>query len=78
VLFNNLAFFGPVWLFLDMVWLFSQTLSGNPGHKACYDGSLAASVRTSNFVVKVVVLECSEKTVCLVTEITDIVNSGQA
>jgi len=46
-------------------------------HKACYDGSQATSVRKANFVVKAVVLECCEKTVCLVPEITDIVNSGQ-
>jgi len=47
------------------------------GDKACYDGSPAASIRKANFVVKVVVLECGEKTVCLVPEITDIKNSGQ-
>ena len=29
MLFNNLAFC-PVWLFLDMIWLFSQKVSGNP------------------------------------------------
>jgi len=46
-------------------------------HNACHDGSTAASVRKANFVVKVVVLECCEKTVCLVPEITDIVSSGQ-
>jgi len=42
-----------------------------------YDGSPATSVRKANFAVKVVVLECWEKTVCLVPEITDIVSSGQ-
>jgi len=48
------------------------------GHKACWDGSLATSVRKDNFTVKVVVLQCCEKTLCLVTaEITGIVNSGQ-
>jgi len=47
------------------------------GHKACKDGSPATSVRKANFAVKVVVLECCEKTVCLIQEITDIVNSGQ-
>jgi len=60
-----------------MVWLFSQRMSGSPGHKACYNGSPVTSVRKANFVVKVVLLECCEKTVCLVPEITDIVNSGQ-
>jgi len=47
------------------------------GHKECYDGSPATLVRKTNFVVKVVVLECCEKTLCLVPEIADIVNSGQ-
>jgi len=42
-----------------------------------YDGSPATSVRKGNFVVKVVFLDYCEKTVCLVPEITDIVNSGQ-
>ena len=42
-----------------------------------YDGSPATSVRKANFVVEVVVLECCEKTLFLVSENTDIVNSGQ-
>jgi len=29
MLFNNLAFL-PGWLFLDVAWLFSQKVSGNP------------------------------------------------
>jgi len=62
MLFN---FFIPVWLVLDMVWLFSQTVSGNPGHTACYDGSPTTSVRKANFVAKVVVLECCVKRVCV-------------
>jgi len=37
----------------------------------------STSVIKANFVVKVVVLECCEKTVCLVPEITDTVSSGQ-
>jgi len=44
---------------------FSPTVAGNPGHKACYHGSPATSVRKANFVVKVVVLECCEKTMYL-------------
>jgi len=47
------------------------------GHKACYHGSPATSVRKANFLVKVVVLECCVKTVCLVPEITDILNSDE-
>jgi len=47
------------------------------GHKACYDGSPATSVRKGNFAVKVVVLRCCEKTVCSVPEITDLIDSGQ-
>jgi len=34
-------------------------------------------VRKANFAMKVVVLECCVKTVCLASEITDIVDSGQ-
>ena len=40
-------------------------------HKECHAGNLATSVRKANFVVKFVVLECYEKTVCLVPEVTD-------
>ena len=47
------------------------------GHKVRYDGSPATSVRKADFVVKVVVLEYCEKTLCLIPEIADIVNSGQ-
>jgi len=32
------GFFYPVWLFLDMVWLFFQEMSGNP--EANYRNSL--------------------------------------
>jgi len=43
-----------------------MTLRKRAGIKACYNGSPATSVRKANFVVKVVVLECCEKTACLV------------
>jgi len=46
-------------------------------HKVCYDGNPATLVRKANFVVKTVVLESCEKTLCLVPEIVDIVNLGQ-
>jgi len=41
------------------------------------DGSPATSVRKANLAVKVVVLDCCQKTVYLIPAITDIVNSGQ-
>jgi len=40
-------------------------------------GNPATSVRKANLAVKVVILECCEKTVYLIPELTDIVNSGQ-
>jgi len=49
---------------------------GHKGHKVCYECSPATPVRKANVVVKVVVLEYCEKTLCLVSEIADIVNSG--
>ena len=37
----------------------------------------STSIRKANFVGKVVALECCEKTVCLVADITGVINSRQ-
>jgi len=77
-LFDFPANFSFCWIFLPTH--FGLVFCLNYLFLACFSNFLACSWKITwhhCFAVKVVVLECCEKTACLVPEITDIVNSGQ-